>query len=218
MKKKSAILVTEQQFKEIILKSIIDNPEKFVKSFFGDLFGKSDQDKAEDETSKEAGYSTAGDFQELDLNNPQDFKKYEEIANKFISSRSANLLNITGNMLANGAKTAYNNFSKYVPVELALAQLAQEGGFSPNPNARPIKTKNPFNVGNVDSGKNVTHNSVQSGIQTYYDLISKNYLTGGKTATDLLSNFVNSSGNRYAGDKNYEASLRKLSNQVKNLG
>ena len=218
MKKKSAILVTEQQFKEIILKSIIDNPEKFVKSFFGDLFGKSDQDKAEDETSKEAGYSTAGDFQELDLNNPQDFKKYEEIANKFISSRSANLLNITGNMLANGAKTAYNNFNKYVPVELALAQLAQEGGFSPNPNARPIKTKNPFNVGNVDSGKNVTHNSVQSGIQTYYDLISKNYLTGGKTATDLLSNFVNSSGNRYAGDKNYEASLRKLSNQVRNLG
>ena len=217
MKKKSNILVTEQQFKEIILKSIIDNPEKFVKSFFGDLFGKSDQDKAEDGTSKEAGYSTAGDFQELDLNNPQDFKKYEEIANKFISSRSANLLNITGSMLANGAKTAYNNFNKYVPVELALAQLAQEGGFSPNPNARPIKTKNPFNVGNVDSGKNVTHNSVQSGIQTYYDLISKNYLTGGKTATDLLKNFVNSSGNRYAGDKNYESSLTKLSNQVRNL-
>jgi hypothetical protein len=218
MKKKSAILVTEQQFKEIILKSIIDNPEKFVKSFFGDLFGKSDQDKAEDGTSKEAGYSTAGDFQELDLNNPDDFKKYEEIANKFISSRSANLLNITGNMLANGAKTAYNNFNKYVPVELALAQLAQEGGFSTNPNARPIKTKNPFNVGNTGTDKNVFHNSIQSGIQTYYDLIAKNYLTGGKTATDLLSNFVNSSGNRYAGDKNYEASLRKLSNQVKNLG
>jgi hypothetical protein len=218
MKKKSAILVTEQQFKEIILKSIIDNPEKFVKSFFGDLFGKSGQDKAEDGTSKEAGYSTAGDFQELDLNNPDDFKKYQQIADKFISSRSANLLNITGNMLANGAKTAYNNFNKYVPVELALAQLAQEGGFSTNPNARPIKTKNPFNVGNTGTDKNVFHNSIQSGIQTYYDLIAKNYLTGGKTATDLLSNFVNSSGNRYAGDKNYEASLRKLSNQVKNLG
>jgi hypothetical protein len=218
MKKKSAILVTEQQFKEVILKSIIDNPEKFVKSFFGDLFGTSDQDKSEDETDKEAGYSTAGDFQELDLNNPDDFKKYQQIADKFISSRSANLLNITGNMLANGAKTAYNNFNKYVPVELALAQLAQEGGFSTNPNARPIKTKNPFNVGNTGTDKNVFHNSIQSGIQTYYDLIAKNYLTGGKTATDLLSNFVNSSGNRYAGDKNYEASLRKLSNQVKNLG
>jgi len=218
MKKKSDILVTEQQFKEIILKSIIDNPEKFVKSFFGDLFGKSDQDKEDDGTDKEDGYSTAGDFQELDLNNPDDFKKYQQIADKFISTRSANLLGITGSMLANGAKTAYNNFNKYVPVELALAQLAQEGGFSPDPKARPIRTKNPFNVGNTGTDKNVFHNSIQSGIQTYYDLIAKNYLTGGKTATDLLSNFVNSSGNRYAGDKNYEASLRKLSNQVKNLG
>jgi hypothetical protein len=218
MKKKSAILVTEQQFKEIILKSIIDNPEKFVKSFFGDLFGKSDQDKEDDGTDKEDGYSTAGDFQELDLNNPDDFKKYQQIADKFISTRSANLLGITGSMLANGAKTAYNKFNKYVPVELALAQLAQEGGFSTNPKARPIRTKNPFNVGNTGTDKNVFHNSIQSGIQTYYDLIAKNYLTGGKTATDLLSNFVNSSGNRYAGDKNYEASLRKLTNQVKNLG
>jgi hypothetical protein len=218
MKKKSAILVTEQQFKEIILKSIIDNPEKFVKSFFGDLFGNSDQDKEDDGTAKEAGYSTAGDFQELDLNNPDDFKKYQQIADKFISTRSANLLGITGSMLANGAKIAYNNFNKYVPVELALAQLAQEGGFSPDPKARPIRTKNPFNVGNTGTDKNVFHNSIQSGIQTYYDLIAKNYLTGGKTATDLLSNFVNSSGYRYAGDKNYEASLRKLSNQVKNLG
>jgi hypothetical protein len=218
MKKKSAILVTEQQFKEIILKSIIDNPEKFVKSFFGDLFGNSDQDKEDDGTAKEAGYSTAGDFQELDLNNPDDFKKYQQIADKFISTRSANLLGITGSMLANGAKIAYNNFNKYVPVELALAQLAQEGGFSSDPKARPIRTKNPFNVGNTGTDKNVFHNSIQSGIQTYYDLIARNYLTGGKTATDLLSNFVNSSGYRYAGDKNYEASLRKLSNQVKNLG
>jgi hypothetical protein len=223
MNKKSAIVVTEQQFKEIILKSIIDNPDTFVKSFFKDLFPKPDQDKSEDEatkedeTTKETEYSTAGDFQELDLNNPDDFKKYQQIADKFISTRSANLLGITGLMLANGAKTAYNNYNKYVPVELALAQLVQEGGFSTNPNARPIKTKNPFNVGNVDSGKNIFHNSIQSGIQSYYDLIAKNYLTGGKTASDLLRNFVNSSGYRYAGDRNYEVSLTKITNQVSNL-
>lgn len=214
MKRKSSIIVTEQQFKDLLLKNFADNPESFLNSIFDTIF--SNPEKKSDSRS-EKGYSTAGEFDELDLNNPEDFKKYEEIANKFISTRSANLLNINGNMLATAARNAQNNFKKYVPVELALAQLAQEGGFSTNPNARPIKTKNPFNVGNVDSGKNVFHNSVQSGIQTYYDLIAKNYLTGGKTASDLLRNFVNSSGNRYAGDRNYEASLTKLANQAKNL-
>lgn len=217
MNKKSVIIVTEQQFEEVILKSIADKPENFVNFLFKDLFTKSDQNKSEDKPDKEAEYSTSGDFQELDLNNPDDFKTYQQVADKFISTRPANLLGITGLMLANGAKTAYNNFGKYVPVELALAQLSQEGGFSSNPNARPIKTKNPFNVGNVDSGKNVFHNSVQSGIQAYYNLIAKNYLTGGKTASDLLRNFVNSNGNRYAGDRNYEASLTKIANQVSNL-
>ena len=217
MNKKSVIIVTEQQFEEVILKSIADKPENFVNFLFKDLYTKSDQNKSEDKPDKEAEYSTSGDFQELDLNNPDDFKTYQQVADKFISTRPANLLGITGLMLANGAKTAYNNFDKYVPVELALAQLSQEGGFSSNPNARPIKTKNPFNVGNVDSGKNVFHNSVQSGIQAYYNLIAKNYLTGGKTASDLLRNFVNSNGNRYAGDRNYEASLTKIANQVSNL-
>ena len=217
MNKKSVIIVTEQQFEEVILKSIADKPENFVNFLFKDLYTKSDQNKSEDKPDKEGEYSTSGDFQELDLNNPDDFKTYQQVADKFISTRPANLLGITGLMLANGAKTAYNNFGKYVPVELALAQLSQEGGFSSNPNARPIKTKNPFNVGNVDSGKNVFHNSVQSGIQAYYNLIAKNYLTGGKTASDLLRNFVNSNGNRYAGDRNYEASLTKIANQVSNL-
>ena len=219
MKRKSTIIVTEQQLKDLVLKSLADNPEKFVKSFFKDLFKKPEEDNNDDKDEKSSekensGYSTSGEFLELNLSNPKDFKKYTEIADKFIASRSANLLGIRGSMLADAARNSFNQFGKYVPVDLALAQLAQEGGFSRNPNARPIKTKNPFNVGNVDSGKNVSHNSVQSGIQTYYDLIAKNYLTDGKTATDLLSNFVNSSGYRYAGDKNYEASLSKIANEV----
>lgn len=220
MKRKCNIIITEQQFNDVLLKSIMDDPEKFVKNFIKNMFSSSDEkDDKEEKTNVKSGeeYSTYGNFQNLNLNDSEDFEKYEEIANKFISSRSANLLGITGTMLANAAKTSLTNFKRYVPVELALAQLAQEGGFSKDPNARPIKTKNPFNVGNTGSSTNVFHNSVQSGIQRYYDLIAKNYLTGGKTASDLLSNFVNSSGLRYAGDKNYESALSKIANQVQNM-
>jgi hypothetical protein len=220
MKKKSTIIITEQQFNDVLLKGILADPNKFIKGFMDSVFNSSDKkDKSDDESDTKTydEYSTHGNFRDLDLNNIEDFNEYVAIANKFISSRSSNLLGITGMMLANAAKTSLNNFKKYVPVELALAQLAQEGGFSKDPNARPIKTKNPFNVGNTGSSTNVFHNSVQSGIQRYYDLIAKNYLTGGKTASDLLTNFVNSNGLRYAGDKKYEASLSKIANQVKNM-
>lgn len=213
MGKKFKIRLTEQEFTDLIVKGLLDaisgsKPET----------PKSDLLNKDSKPNKSGDFKSSGEFTPLDLNTTEGYNAYRQIADKFISSRSSNLLGINGTMMADAAKNAFNNYKNYVPVELALGQLAQEGGFSKNPNARPIRTKNPFNIGNTDSGANIFHGSVQSGIQRYYDLIAKNYLSSNKTASDLLNNFVNKNGNRYASGRDYEVSVGKIADQVKGMG
>jgi hypothetical protein len=154
-------------------------------------------------------------FTDLDLNTNEGYETYIEICDAFISKNTPNPLGITGEMMARGAKGAFDKYKKYVAPELALSQLVLEGGIkNGNLNSRPIRTKNPFNVGNVDTGENIFHNDVQLGINAYYDLIAKNYLGKGRSAKDLLTNFVNKSGNRYATAPNYERILNKLAMDV----
>jgi len=213
MGKKFKVRLTEQEFGELLAKSLIDkilggglNKDEIKKMLSSEVPSKSNT----------TGGTGAGEFKEVDLNSSEGYNAYKQIADKFIQNRSSNLLGITGDMLTTAAKNTFNKYKKYVPVELSLAQLAAEGGFSSNPNARPIKTKNPYNVGNTDNGKNITHPSVQDGIQTYYDLIARRYLAGNKTASDLVKNFVNADNQRYAGS-GYEDLVRKIVGQAKNM-
>jgi flagellum-specific peptidoglycan hydrolase FlgJ len=146
------------------------------------------------------------------------YDKYAEICEKFISTRKPNLLEITGDMMARAARAAFQRHHKYVPPELALAQLAAEGGIgNGDPESRPIKTKNPFNVGNTDDGSNIYMGDVQNGINNYYNLIARNYLGKGKTAKDLVQNFVNHSGNHYATAGKYEKLVNQIAIQVNRM-
>lgn len=167
----------------------------------------------------DASVTTGGgaNFTDLDLTTTEGFGAYAQICQKFIENRPPNLLGITGVMMAEGAKAAFDNHRKYVPPELALAQLAAEGGIgNKDPQSRPIRTRNPFNVGNVDSGANVQHGSVQSGINTYYNLIAKDYLVKGKTASDLVKSFVNKNGSRYA-TAAYEPVISKIAGEANRI-
>jgi hypothetical protein len=224
MGKKYVVRLTEQELADLITKKLLDPKGEnllgnYIKGILGDKSKSGDSTSTQSKDSSSNITATGGDetFTQLDLNTTEGYNAYKKIADNFISTRSSNLLGISGSMLADAAKNAYNKYKKYVPAELALGQLASEGGFSNNPKARPIRTKNPFNVGNVDSGANVSHGSVQSGIQAYYDLIAKNYLSGNKTASDLLNNFVNSSGNRYASSKQYEDSVRNIAQSARQM-
>lgn len=162
-------------------------------------------------------------FTDLDLTTEEGYKIYTRICDIFIKSRTPNLLNITGDMMASSAKRTFEKRNKYIPPELALGQLAAEGGIgNPDANSLPIKTKNPFNVGNTDDGGTINHSSTQSGIDAYYDLIAKDYIGKGRTAQDLIYNFVNQKNLRYAGAPNYEKVVGSIARQVnkiaKNLG
>jgi len=162
--------------------------------------------KDSDISTKIEQYGTVGDFTYLDLTTEQGYSSYRDICQSFIDSRNSSA-GVTGDMMARCAKL---HLSKgYVPPELALAQLSLEGGLSTDPNVRPRKTKNPFNVGNVDTGSNSYQTSVRDGVCLYYDLITRKYLTN-KKPEDLLNNFVNSSGHRYASGENYESKLKQL--------
>jgi len=206
MKKQRVIVLTEQDLSDIIGK-VLSSTGLSSKDIFGG-------DSKEKSSSTQTGVGNIGD---LDLNTTEGYNAYRDICQKFIDGRSSNLLGITGSMLADSAKKVNNNNKSYVPPELALAQLATEGGFSSDPKSRPIRTKNPFNVGNTDSGSNIQHSSVQSGIDAYYSLIARNYLTDGKSVDDLINNFVNKNGQRYASGKQYEDSVKNIANKVKQM-
>ena len=157
-------------------------------------------------------------FTDLDLTTNEGQSAYTEICDRFIRTRQPNLLGIKGEMMTQSAKRVFEMYHKYVPPELALAQLATEGGIgNSNPNSRPIRTKNPFNVGNTDSGANIQHGTVQAGIDAYYNLIARNYLVKGRTANDLLANFVNKNDQRYASSVAYERSLNKIASQANRI-
>jgi hypothetical protein len=157
-------------------------------------------------------------FTDLDLTNEEDYKIYAKICELYLKTRQPNPLGITGTMLADGAKSAFIKHSKYVPPELALAQLAAEGGVGdPNVNNKPVRTKNPYNIANMDDGSIRTYSTIQTAIDAYFDLISRNYLGKGKTSNDLIYNFVNHENQRYAKEEDYEDVVTSIAKQVKKI-
>lgn len=160
----------------------------------------------------DAAVTTGGsmDFSDLDLKTSSGKAAYKDICDNYINQVNPSAY-VTGTMMADSAERVFTRYGKYVPPELALAQLALEGGLLSNTSKRPIKTKNPFNVGNTDKPYRDNYQpTFEAGVDLYYELIARKYMVKGKTASDLINDFRNSAGNHYAMPGKYEEGLRTL--------
>jgi len=134
------------------------------------------------------------------------FEEYSKRADIYLSRKIFNGTPLSGEILANGARSAYEEYGVLVPVELALSQAQHESSMG----KKGLSARNnPFNVGEFDSGTHIRFNSTEEGVNAYFNLMARDYLKD-KSVDDLLlkNGFVNCIGNRYASDENYESTIK----------
>jgi len=131
------------------------------------------------------------------------FDDYKTRAQVYLDRDVFNGTPITGKILSDCAKTTYDSTGVIVPLELALSQAQLESGMG----LKGLSPEtNPYNVGEWDRGTMWKFSNIKQGVQAYFNLIAKDYMPN-KTLTDLLKNFVNTNGYRYASSTSYETNL-----------
>ncbi len=152
-----------------------------------------------------------------DPSTQEGYDTYRAICDEYIATRKPNLLGITGDMLAEGARKAHAETGIIHPPELALAQLVWEGGIgNPDPESRTNRTNNPFNLGNDDEGNDRYFRTPKEGVDLYFKVMAKDYLRV-RTPEELMQRggFLNFEGLRYASATNYEKELKATARSIK---
>ena len=100
---------------------------------------------------------------------------------------------------------------------LLLAQLQIESRFGTTKRAQD--TNSMFSVGAYDDGRDIVkYKDQDSSIVPYIKLIQKDYLLNNrKDVEDLLRNYVNYDGKRYASNRNYEKDLKLTRDKILRL-
>lgn len=107
-----------------------------------------------------------------------------------------------------------------IDIAFVLAQGQIESHYGTTGTAR--KTNSVFNVGAYDGhsankqNKNgFGFNNPNDSIEPYLILLTNEYLVNGKTEYDLMNNYINYLGMRYASNNNYERMLKSIYNKIK---
>ena len=113
--------------------------------------------------------------------------------------------------------------SKYdVDIRLVLVQGHVESHFATKGTA--ARTYSIFNVGAYDGDSvekqkrnGFSYKHPDQSVEPYLKLLTTNYLVNGKTEIDLLNNFVNFEGKRYASSKTYEKLLKEKWDRIDSI-
>lgn len=157
-------------------------------------------------------------YEKMALNHTRDVY-VERLESKFDASREELAIEIDKyiDSVAPNADIAALNLidlcTKYnVDIRLALVQAHIESHFGTKGTA--ARTNSIFNVGAFDGHDAMTQ--IRNGygykhpdfsVEPYLKLLTSRYLIDGKTEEDLLENFVDKNGSRYASSTNYEQLL-----------
>lgn len=106
-----------------------------------------------------------------------------------------------------------------IDICFVLSQAEQESHFGTQGLAR--KTNSVFNVFAFDGhnysqiNMNGKYSHPNDCVQPYLALLKRDYLVNGKTEYDMLTNYVNKGGKRYASSETYEQALQKNFSRIK---
>ncbi|MCK9417551.1 hypothetical protein M0Q97_12995 [Candidatus Dojkabacteria bacterium] len=131
------------------------------------------------------------------------FLEYKNKADLYLSQEKFKGTPLTGEILALAAYNAYDSTGIILPLPLALAQGQWESDMG-RAGRSPIK--NPYNVGEHDTGTVLYFETTFEGVQAYYYLMCNDYLSC-KSLNELFLNFTNCNGNRYASSQTYEYTI-----------
>lgn len=111
----------------------------------------------------------------------------------------------------------------HVDLRLAIAQGVLECHFGHNPAAaRSRKTKNIYNVGNVDDGGNRFFASWEDGISAYFRLMAREYCwrnEGPEVTAEMMiaHDFTRPRGGRYATAPSYTKDIASIVKKIDSL-
>jgi len=153
-------------------------------------------------------------------------QEYEEAITKYNDDRNALAVEVSNYINSIAPTSEIDPFkfidlcSEYeIDLIFAMAQGQLESHYATRGTA--ARTKSVFNVGAYDGHSSdrqkrngFGYDDPNDSIEPYLQLLKNDYLVNNKTVQDLMNNYVNYLGMRYASNRKYESQMRSIYRRI----